>query len=103
MYSTQVRTAESAAHRLGPARLGRSIHPAWIVAAGALVVTIGASAFRSAPGALMVPMHDELGWSVTTMSGAVSINMVLNGLTAPFAATLMQRLGVPGSPVPLWC
>ncbi|WP_278257818.1 hypothetical protein [Nocardioides convexus] len=67
------------------------IHPAWPVAAVAFLALIGAAGFRAAPGALMVPLHDEFGWSTSIMSLAVSINLVLFGLTAPFAAALMDR------------
>jgi MFS family permease len=72
----------------------RRIHYAWVVAAVAFVALVGAAAFRAAPGPLMVPLHDELGWSITTMSAAVSVNLVLYGLTAPFAAALMERFGL---------
>jgi predicted MFS family arabinose efflux permease len=41
-----------------------------------------------------VPLHDEFGWSTSVMSAAVSINLVLYGLTAPFAAALMDRFGI---------
>nr|WP_269329715.1 MFS transporter [Kineosporia babensis] len=53
-----------------------------------------AAGFRAAPGALMVPLHEEFGWSTSVMSLAVSINLVLYGLTAPFAAALMDRFGI---------
>jgi MFS family permease len=42
----------------------------------------------------MVPLHEEFGWSTSVMSLAVSINLLLYGLTAPFAAALMDRFGV---------
>lgn len=72
----------------------RRIHPAWWVAAVAFLALIGAAGFRAAPGALMVPLHDEFGWSTSVMSLAVSINLLLFGLTAPFAAALMDRFGI---------
>ena len=42
----------------------------------------------------MVPLQNEFGWSTTVLSAAVSINLVLFGLTAPFAAALMERFGI---------
>ncbi len=72
----------------------RKLHYAWVVAGVAFVALVGAAAFRAAPGVLMVSLHDELGWSITTMSAAVSVNLVLYGLTAPFAAALMERFGL---------
>ena len=58
---------------------------------GALVAAAG---FRSSTGALLEPLEAEFGWSRATTSGAVSLNLVVYGLTAPFAAALMQRFGV---------
>ena len=72
----------------------RRPHYAWVVAAVAFVALVGAAAFRAAPGPLMVPLHEDLGWSITTMSTAVSVNLILYGLTAPFAAALMERFGL---------
>lgn len=72
----------------------RRIHPAWIVAAVAFLALVGAAGFRAAPGVLMVPLQSEFGWSTTVLSAAVSINLVLFGLTAPFAAALMERFGI---------
>lgn len=78
---------------LGPTQR-RRIHPAWIVAAVAFLALVGAAGFRAAPGVLMVPLQSEFGWSTTVLSAAVSINLVLFGLTAPFAAALMERFGI---------
>ncbi|TQJ32637.1 MFS transporter [Microbacterium sp. SLBN-146] len=76
-----------------PSRRHR-IHPAWWVAAVAFLALLAAAGFRAAPGALMVPLNEEFGWSTTVMSLAVSVNLLLYGLTAPFAAALMDRFGV---------
>lgn len=70
------------------------VHYAWVVAGVAFATLVAAAAFRAAPGPLMVPLHDERGWSIASMSAAVSVNLVLYGLTAPFAAALMQRFGL---------
>ncbi|MDR6684831.1 MFS family permease [Arthrobacter sp. 1088] len=75
-------------------RPSRRLHPAWIVAAVAFLALVGAAGFRAAPGVLMVPLQQEFGWSTTVLSLAVSINLVLFGLTAPFAAALMERFGI---------
>jgi MFS family permease len=69
------------------------VHYAWVVAGVAFATLVAAAAFRAAPGPLMVPLH-EGGWSLVTMSAAVSVNLVLYGLTAPFAAALMERFGL---------
>ena len=70
------------------------IHPAWWVAAVAFLTLLGAAGFRAAPSVLMVPLEEEFGWPRTAMSAAVSINLILYGTMAPFAAALMDRFGV---------
>ena len=70
------------------------IHPAWWVAAVTFLALVGAAAFRAVPGVLIEPLRAEFGWSLTTISAAVAVNMALYGLTAPFAAALMERFGI---------
>jgi len=50
--------------------------------------------FRSAPSVLVVPLEEAFGWGRDGISLAVSINVLLYGLTAPFAAALMERFGI---------
>ncbi|MGA4958526.1 MFS transporter [Streptomyces lavendulocolor] len=76
-----------------PARPPR-VHRAWSVAAVTFVTIIGAAAFVSLPGLLIEPLHGEFGWSRGTIGFAVSVNLALYGLTAPFAAALMDRFGI---------
>ncbi|MFD5509178.1 MFS transporter [Streptomyces sp. NPDC127051] len=70
------------------------IHRAWFVVAVAFVTIIGAAAFASLPGLLIEPLHEEFDWSRGTIGFAVSVNLALYGLTAPFAAALMDRFGI---------
>ncbi|MFJ9519256.1 MFS transporter [Kitasatospora sp. NPDC101801] len=67
---------------------------AWVVAGVAVLVLLGSAGFRSTPGLMMDALHTEFGWSHATISAAVSVNLTLYGLTAPFAAALMDRFGV---------
>ena len=72
----------------------KKLHPAWI-AAGVVFFTLFATAgFRATPSVLIVPLEEEFGWSRATISAAVSINVLLYGLMAPFAAALMERFGI---------
>jgi len=75
-------------------RRGRRIHPAWWVAVATFLSVVCAAGVRSMPGVLIEPLNGEFGWSLGTISVAISINLVLFGLTAPFAAALMERFGV---------
>ncbi|MFF2778154.1 MFS transporter [Streptomyces sp. NPDC058052] len=76
-----------------PTRTPR-FHRAWSVAAVTFVTIIGAAAFASLPGLLIEPLHTEFDWSRGTIGFAVSVNLALYGLTAPFAAALMDRFGI---------
>jgi MFS family permease len=73
---------------------GARLHPAWVAAGVAFVALLCAAGFRAAPGVLMVPLEEEFGWSRGVVSLAVGVNLVLFGVTAPFAAALMERFGV---------
>jgi MFS family permease len=82
-------------HAARPGRPGRRWpHRAWAVAAVTFLAMIAAAAFRSSTGVLIEPVEAEFGWTRTWTSGAVSLNLLLFGLTAPFAAALMERFGV---------
>jgi sugar phosphate permease len=72
----------------------RRVHPAWLAAGVALVALVGAAGFRATPSVMLHPLHEEFGWPLATISAAVSVNLILYGLTAPFAAALMDRFGV---------
>ncbi|GHH06990.1 MFS transporter [Streptomyces lanatus] len=77
-----------------PERRRPRIHRAWFVAAVTFVTILGAAAFRSLPGLLIDPLNEDFGWSRGTIGAAVSVNLALYGLTAPFAAALMDRFGI---------
>jgi MFS family permease len=70
------------------------IHRAWYIALFTLGALVTTAAFRSSTGVLMEPIEHTFGWSRTTTSGAASLNLVLYGLTAPFAAAVMERFGI---------
>ena len=70
------------------------VHYAWIVAATGFLALVMASGFRSTTGVLLIPLHEEFGWSHETIGLAVSLNLLCFGLGAPFAAALIERFGV---------
>ncbi|MGX2995319.1 MFS transporter [Streptomyces sp. JNUCC 64] len=70
------------------------MHRAWFVAAVAFVTVVGAASFASLPRLLFDPLEEEFGWSRGTVGFAVSVNLAVYGLTAPFAAALMDRFGL---------
>ncbi|MFZ9100802.1 MAG: MFS transporter [Candidatus Planktophila sp.] len=72
----------------------RKVHPGWIAAVVTFFTLMATAGFRSAPSVLIVPLEDAFGWSRSQIAMAVSINVLLFGLVAPFAAALMERFTV---------
>jgi sugar phosphate permease len=70
------------------------IHRAWLVAAVTFLVLLASAAFRSSLGLMLVPIEEDLGWTRTDTSVAVSVNLIVYGLAAPFAAALIEPIGV---------
>jgi predicted MFS family arabinose efflux permease len=70
------------------------VHRAWTVAAAAFVALLAAAAIRATFGILMEPLMDEFGWSHGAISTAASVNLLVFGLSAPFAAALNERFGL---------
>ncbi|MFB9566711.1 MFS transporter [Saccharopolyspora hordei] len=74
--------------------MGVEVHRAWWVAAVTALVVVAAGACATTAGLLVTPLHHEFGWSRATIGVAVSVNMALYGLTAPFSAALVDRSGI---------
>ncbi|MGI9198892.1 MAG: MFS transporter, partial [Candidatus Nanopelagicaceae bacterium] len=72
----------------------KKIHPAWIAAAVTWITLVASAGYRSAPSILIVPLEDAFGWTRNQISLAISVYIFLFGLTAPFAAALMERFTV---------
>ena len=87
--STRMRVQAALARRVS----GR-VHYAWIVVALMFTVILASVGVRAAPGVLIVPLEQSFGWSNATISGAISVNILLFGLVGPFATALIQTLGM---------
>ena len=72
----------------------QKIHPGWTAVTVTFFTLMASAGYRSAPSVLIVPLEDAFGWSRSQISLAVSINVLLFGLVAPFAAALMERFTV---------
>jgi sugar phosphate permease len=72
----------------------QKIHPGWIAVTVTFFTLMASAGYRSAPSVLIIPLEDAFGWSRSQISLAVSINVLLFGLVAPFAAALMERFTV---------
>ena len=69
-------------------------HYAWVVVAMTFVILLVSAGVRAVPAVLMLPLEHEFGWLRTTTSAALSVNILLYGMTGPFAGSLMARVGV---------
>lgn len=76
--------------RLAP----RGIHYGWVVVGAAFLVSVSTAGVMGLPGALILPLEREFGWSANDVSGALAIRILLYGLIAPFSAALMERYGL---------
>jgi len=70
------------------------VHYAWVALALVCAATLAVVGVRSAPGVMIIPLQRAFGWDVSTISAAVSINIILFGATAPFITGLVEIIGV---------
>ena len=70
------------------------MHYAWIVLAVMFSATLAGVGVRAAPGVMIVPLQQAFGWNIATVSGAVSLNIILLGVTAPFLTGLIEVTGL---------
>ena len=66
----------------------------WIVVATIFLVLLASAGIRATPSVMIVPLEHEFGWSITTISFVISVNIALYGLIGPFSAAAMQRYGI---------
>ena len=79
--------------RLAKACSGR-VNYAWITLGVVFFAMLAGVGVRAAPGVLIVPLQQAFGWDVSTISGAVSLNIILMGATGPFVTGLIQVAGL---------
>src|SRR6201746_105987 len=70
------------------------LHYAWITLAVVFFSMLAGVGVRAAPGVMIVPLQQAFGWDVSTISAAVSLNIILLGATGPFMTGLMQVIGL---------
>jgi predicted MFS family arabinose efflux permease len=72
----------------------RTFFYGWVVVVVAAVVLLATAGVRAAPGALLVTMETEPGWSTSALSFAAAIGLVVFGLSGPLSGRLMGRYGI---------
>ena len=74
----------------------RTIFYGWIIVAVTAVVLVATAGVRSAPGAFLLSMDEEPGWSTGALSFAAAVGLLTYGLSGPLSGRLMVRLGIRG-------
>lgn len=74
----------------------RRIYYGWWVVGVTVLVAMLTAGMRAAPGAWLLPMRLDLGWSTATLSLAAAIGLVVYGLGGPLGGFFIQRFGVRG-------
>src|SRR3954454_3227940 len=70
------------------------MHYAWIVLVVVFCATLAGVGVRAAPGVMILPLQRAFGWDVSTISGAVSVNIILLGVLGPFLTGLVDVVGL---------
>lgn len=70
------------------------VHYAWITLVVVFCAMMAGVGVRAAPGVMIVPLQQAFGWDVSTISGAISLNIILLGATGPFLTGLIQIVGL---------
>jgi sugar phosphate permease len=65
----------------------------WVVVAVTAITLFFSAGIRSAPGVFLLPLEDDMGWSRSAISFAISIGLITLGLAAPLSGWLMDRFG----------
>lgn len=66
----------------------------WYVALVTFAAIAVAAGVRSTPTMFVLPMEFEFHWTTATISFAIAVGLLLYGLIGPFAAALMDRVGM---------
>jgi predicted MFS family arabinose efflux permease len=67
---------------------------ALVVVGVIFVCLLVSAALRAAPGVLLEPLEQAFGWGRDTVSLSAAVGILVYGLTGPFAAALMERIGL---------
>ncbi|MEO5756501.1 MAG: MFS transporter [Mesorhizobium sp.] len=67
---------------------------AFVVVGVIFLCLLIAAGLRSAPSVMMLPLENSFGWRRDVVSLAAGMGILLYGLTGPFAAALMERIGL---------
>jgi len=72
----------------------RAFFYGWVVVAVTAIVVLITAGVRSAPGAFLLTMTAEPGWSTASVSFAAAAGLIVFGFAGPVSGSLMGRIGV---------
>ncbi len=79
---------------LAPWLQRRGIHYGWIVAAITFCTMLVMAAAIGLPGAMLLALGQEFGWTTEQIASSLALRFALFGLLGPFAALFMERFGL---------
>jgi sugar phosphate permease len=85
--------ATTALPPLARALAARGIHYGWVMVGLTFAFAVFSSSALGVPSVLIVPMAQELGWTIGELSAPQGLRLALFGLAAPLAGGLMLRFG----------
>ena len=65
----------------------------WFILAVSFFVLFVSTGARNGVGVFVIPMSDDFGWSRTSISLAIAIGYLANGISQPFVGNLYDRFG----------
>ncbi len=68
----------------------------WVIVAVTAIVLVATAGVRAAPGAFLLSMGDEPGWSTSALSLAAAVGLLMYGLAGPISGRLMAAFGIRG-------
>lgn len=74
-------------------------HRHWFVVAAIATALLMSAGARVAPGVFLPALTTEFGWTRASLSLAVSVGLLLYGLSGPFIGTLIDRVGTRNTAV----
>ena len=66
----------------------------WVVVAVTAVVLLATAGIRAAPGAFLVSMQGQPGWTTASLSFAAAVGLIAYGLAGPISGRLMGAIGI---------
>ena len=68
----------------------------WLIVVVTALVLLATAGVRSAPGAFLLSMQGEPGWSTGALSFAAAVGLLVYGISGPISGRLMARIGIKG-------